>query len=284
MLSVKLHNNTLSLPDSWEDLTPVEYIKILHILNTEYFRSVAQLKILYMLTGYKISRKNLTTEKRDIINNNLRNLASLITFPFGDGIINHNLKRNPIPFIRIGLRKIHGLKFDIGEFTKTNITAIQFADAYELAKDYQNTSSQESLYLLTAILYPGKRIHSEVIHSDYASKFKNVDIAILKGVHFWFTSVIRYFMDDEIYGLLFKGEQIKDEDYISLGMKETILGLSEKGYGDIDKVSSLNVLDFFDLQIKNLKQIIQDALAKGAKTENIAKELNINYSTIMRLC
>jgi len=109
-----------------------------------------------------------------------------------------------------------------------------------------------------------------------------VDHVIKFGIIFWFTGIVKYYTEHPIYSLLFKSEKSTDETSgkVSLGMNEITLALQKEGYG---KPDTMNLNDYFDAQIKFLKDTINKALADDVKPEKISGKTGIPLSTIQKL-
>lgn len=236
------------------------------------------------------SRPEPETESqlRENITYNLVSLSEKIAFPWrhenGQTIINTMMLRNPIPSIRIRSKKIQGLYFNIGIITQTNITARQFADAFDICTAYAKSQDSRLLNILCAILYPGKHNHSQAVNSNYHERFARASFIVRYAVYFWFTGVIAYFVNHPVYSLLFSGSTSNNPDRISLGLSESILQLSLTGFGSIPEMSNQPVIIFFDAQVKSLKKTISDAMGKGVKKEELPALLNLSISQIDSLC
>jgi hypothetical protein len=95
--------------------------------------------------------------------------------------------------------------------------------------------------------------------------------------------VALFFQEHEIYSVLFdavNSDKAKSEDYISLGVQEIILELETAGHRD---VRNMGLLDFFDAQVKLLKDRIADAKSGGSSVADIVKKTGLSINTITRL-
>ncbi|MCL1942547.1 MAG: hypothetical protein FWF54_03235 [Candidatus Azobacteroides sp.] len=227
-------------------------------------------------------------KQREIINFNLLKLSEQLDFAFHvedmQIIPNHKFKKNPIPFIRICNRKYQGKKFDLDITAKTNISAREFADAYDLfaaiGKMPSDEEKEECINQLCAILYPKLENHKENLVSGHIKNMEKVNPILKFGIVFWFNGIIDFYTTHPIYSILFKKNQEPDSSKIRLGMNEVVLFLQKEGYGNPD---DMNLNDYFDSQIKSLKDSVNMALAKGAKIEEIARETGIGISIINQL-
>ncbi|GEM_PF-646066 len=226
-------------------------------------------------------------ERREMINSNLIILSEQIKFPLREGRdgweVNNCFNRNPIPWIRPRLRKYTGKQFDVGIIIRTNITAREFADCFDIVKAFASTRSGECLNALCAILYPRYSDHNRNIASNHYKNFERVSYPVRYGVMIWFTGIVRYFTEHPIYCVLFSGSGEQHEEKISLGMSETIMHLSLVGFGTTAEMERVSVVDYFDMQVKALKKMIADARGGGATLDDIAKATKLSYAVIEQL-
>lgn len=262
------------------------------LVSIKYFFKLFPYRFCYLsglIREWKnIHSQNPDLDEREIINTNLLMLSEQITFPLRPaktGLeINNRFSRNPLPEIRIGNKKFKGKQFDIGIIIRTNITAREFTDCFDILKAFSETKSEECLNSLCSILYPLLPEHAQNITSNHHRNFTRVHYAIRYSILIWFTGIIQYFMDHPIYKVLFTGTSPDPgSEKISLGMGETIMHLSLSGFGTKTEMENTSVVDYFDLQVKSIKKMIADARSAGAKTEDIVKATKLPYTTIEKL-
>lgn len=282
------------LPECWEDLTPEQYVytvtRLLELMAHQCTLVDFHIALLLKFTGYRPSIRLRPTrpEVKVVINENLVRLSELITFPLRTGHkgteVNNLFRRNPLPEIRIRRTKYKGKQFDIGIVLRTDITAREFADAFDAVRAFAETRSEECLNTLCAILYPALPDHTKNMNSGHYREFYRVNYAIRYSILIWFTGIVQYFSEHPIYRILFSGDrQEEDTARISLGMGETIMHLSLSGFGAKTEMENISLVDYFDLQVKSVKKMIADARAQGAKTEDIAKHTRLSYNLIEQL-
>lgn len=293
------HKSKLLLPEDWSDLRPKQQKKAFRLLIDVFSGSLTpfdyQIKMLLMITGYRPKKRLIAALKKscmryfcsksrylsyledqriysDNIQHNLIRLAESITFAFeldGKTIIpNYHFKDNPFP--KISSKSPHFVR----NFTiDTNLTARQFSDCRdcmaELNGDIEPAFRQHLMCKMAQILYS--------ISYEDACKLAP---EMLFGITFWFTSIVHYFQHHPAYGILFQSSKKEDEDKISLGLSEVILYLKKEGYSDSQ---DMNLMEFFDAQIKSLKDNLSKAIAEGAKIEELAKRTGLSYSIINKL-
>lgn len=184
-------------------------------------------------------------------------------------IPNYNFSENP--FCKISKKPpVFTRKYTVD----TNITAKQFSDCLDLLKELNSDLDDETRkYLLVKL--------AEVLYKITYKQAEQLKEEILLGISFWFTGIVLFFQKHPIYSILFSSTKVEDEDdKIKLGMSETILHLLKEGYAD---TPGMNIVDFFDAQIKSLKDSISSSIAAGVKIEEIAQKTGLDYSTINRL-
>jgi hypothetical protein len=296
MKTIQLQKSTIDLPDSWEDLSFREKLFTFEILSQLFSNAIspeiARLKMLIEYTGYKPSTTLIIreSEEREIINFNLLKLSEELTFAFSleeNRIIpDYSFKTNPIPYIKIGECRYYGKRFELDITAKTDVTAREFADCFDLLSAQRNMESdsdrEECVNQICAILYPMLENYNLNLVSDHHKSMQSIHPAIKFGIIYWFTGIVKFYTEHPVYEVLFKRNGVPDDDNlkIRLGMNEIILSLQKEGYGSPE---TMNLNDYFDAQVKYLKDKINNALSKGAKIEDINQQTGIPLSTIIKL-
>ncbi len=224
---------------------------------------------------------------RDIINYNLFRLSEHIAFAFTlEGNLlkwNREFYKNPFPYIRVRGKKYKGKKFirDIAPFT--DITTREYCDCCELYAGYYSFEDPDEkdrcLNKLISILYPALANYQENLVSEHSELISELCPEIKFGIMYWFAGIIEYYTTHPVYSILFKANQEKD-DKLTLGMNETVLMIKRKGYPSI---ADDTVNDYFDSQIKILKDDLSSALASGVKIEELAKQTGLSMDAINRM-
>lgn len=300
MKEIELPDRKLCIPESWEDLNMRQFIFALELLQELSVGMItpdtARFELLFFITGYiqskKFKSKNYPPEEAENIQLNLINLAELMNFIFrkeGDVLLpNDVFLNNPFPFIAIGTKKYQGKIFDRGYIPKTDISALEFSDALDIyismSKNNKNEKFvEECINTICAILYPYKNDHRENMRSAHVKRMKKLHPTIRYGIVLWFSGLIRFFTQHPIYGVLF-GTEPEDSTKVSVGMYECVLAVSESGYGDVTTIENQNLISFFDMQVKNLKNVVSKAIAQGIDKIKLANEMKLPLTTIERLC
>lgn len=238
---------------------------------------------------YKVIWKENNQPKRrdrDVINHNLYRLSEKLDFAFSieDNQIKwkRNFYQNPIPTIQIGNSSYEGRKFVMDFAPFTNITAREYADCFDLYAAYYKVKDKEDreryLDKMISILYPCTPNYQENMVSNHIEQIRTLSPGMKFGVLFWFSGIVEYYTNHPIYSILFRKEETDEENYYSLGMDEVIFMIEKKGY-EID----CNLNDFFNKQIKILKDDLSEAVSKGVEKSELANKTGLNINDINRL-
>jgi hypothetical protein len=295
MKEIKLNKSTIKLHSCWEDLNFKQKLFAFGILirvMTGDLKSqpyTGLFGLLIEFTGYRPSRKYL--KQREIINFNLLRLAEQMQFVFTIDreehkiIPQYNFKTNPFPFIKIGRKKYYGKRFELDISAKTDITAREFVDCSELLSMIDKMKSeeekQECINQLCAILYPRTRDYTQNMVSGHNKTMQKVNRIIKFGIVYWFTGIYKFYTEHTVYSLLFKRNENREEneDKVRLG-NEVILMLQREGYGLPD---NMNLNDYFDAQLKHLKDVINKALGEGLSIGKLSQKTGISIDVINKL-
>lgn len=292
----------LQLPETWEDLTHKQVIYAFGLLLRMFANEITpfqfQLLMLIKITGYKPRRysivrrffrwmwiitrkgsrfyKDLKSSEEEIKENigfNLIQLAETIDFAFtleeNKIITKFDFKRNPFEYL-----SDTPPYFNRNYVVETNLTARQFSDALDLIIALEQTDDETAKNVLIDkiiyILYFGN-IRLEKL--SYAVKF---------GILSWFRSVADFFRHHPTFCVLYpsQGDDSDDDEKISLGLTEVILFLKKSGYADS---ADMNLIDFFNAQIKSLKDKISEALASGIKEDELSQKTGLDPWVIHKL-
>ena len=305
--TIPLNKSTLSLPSCWEDLNFKQLLTtfgvIMRLFSGELTPVQARIELLLRYTGYKPNPWITKPETRENINFNLLKLSEQIDFAFtveepeslpsggkeiaGTITPNYTFKRPPVPYIKIGRKKYHGKRFLLDLTAKTDITAREFVDCYDLLRasgEVENNGQKEELVnQICAILYPKNKNHTENLVSGHIEAMQKVNPVIKYIILYWFTGIVKFYTEHPRYSILFAGKKTESEESthkISLGMNEVCLFLQREGYGISD---AMNLNDYFDAQVKALKDSISKACAEGAKIENISQQTGLSFYQVEQL-
>jgi hypothetical protein len=295
MKKIQLNNGaSIDLPDCWEDLTREQILFTGEVLNRLFSGTItpgqARIEMLIRYTGYRPSRKITDPDEREIINFNLLKLSEQLNFAFAveENVIHpdFSFKRNPLPELTIDGQTYPGKIFNLDITAKTNITAKEFSDAFDLFvalnKMAGEAQKEECLNQLCAILYPASASHRENLISGQIEKMRKIGAVEKFIILSWFTGIVRFYTGHPVYSIIFERNK-KSEDSgekINIGMNEILLTLQKEGY---ENPNTMNLNDYFDAQLKYLKDIIHKALGDGIKPEKLSAQTGIPLSTINKL-
>jgi hypothetical protein len=303
MINIKLNGKaSIDIPDSWEDLNFKEKLFAFEILSRVISGDlkaephVALVKLLIKFTNYKPSKRfnrpDPTSEEspRDNINLNLLRLAERIKFIFiideddRQIIPQYDFKTNPFPAIKIGRKKYSGKRFELDITAKTDITAREFVDCFDLlsamARLENDDDKQECINQICAILYPANLNYTQNMVSGQNRNMRKLHPLVKFGIVYWFTGIVKFYTEHPTYCILFKGNPSEDgSDKIKLS-NEVVLMLQREGYGLPDH---MNLNDYFDAQIKHLKDVVNKAMAEGLTIYQLSEKTGIDISTINKL-
>jgi hypothetical protein len=228
--------------------------------------------------------------ERELIDLGLLRLAEQIDFVYAIDSENkkiiprYTFRSNPVPYLKIGGRRFYGKRFNVDVNASTDITARCFVDTLDLLilmdKVTDRENKDECVNKICAILYPALADHNENILSGHSCLMRRVDPVIKFGIVYWFTGIVQLYREHSVYRVLFDrvasiGADSKET--LSVGMNEIALFLKKEGYGD---PNCMNLTDYFDAQVKALKDYISKALADGIKPLVLQQKTGIPTATI----
>lgn len=288
MKKVQLNNGTIELPEDWMELTEAQRVAGFENLALVLAKLMTpfewQCRMLLVITGYKPSRTQFSQDERDRINENLVRLAEMLNFAFtieedenGKGILHINYEMHDCPVHIFGDTGVQPL-FVRDRIIDTNLTAGIYSDAYELLQmvNDKDNSPEDTHYYMLKLAQTLWRVDSQSTAAPEPCAGE------LLAVTVWFTGIVLFFQEHAIYGVLYEGgdQEKKAEDHISLGIQDTILELTMAGHPD---ARSMPLTEFFDMQVKMLKDRILEAKAEGTSVSDIAKKSKMPLATILRL-
>ena len=277
MRVIPLNKGSLELPTDWTELNKncqrAGWEMLLRVMSGEMEPFVWQVNMLRLITGY--TPKHPTEN----ILENLRRLAELLTFAFHveeDNKVVLNYEMHDCPVQLFGNKGIQPY-FIRDRIVSTNLTAGMYADGLQLLEMLNDESNTEDdrLYYLT-------KLAQVLWRMEMNARAPEPTPGELLAVTVWFTGVVLFFQEHDVYSVLFDAKKANDkpDDYISLGVQEIILEIASNGRPD---ARDMNLLEFFDAQIKLLKDRIADAKSDGADTSDIIKKTGLPLNTILRL-
>lgn len=290
MKRIQTSGKDLLLPEDWMEISEKQRRKGFELLALVMAGALDpfewQLHMLIEITGYKPSRatrRALLGYKqhtvRDTVIENLRRLAECLDFAFSieENKVQIKYDMHDCPF---ELFKGKGVQphFIRDRLIETNLTAGIYAEATQILSmvNDKDNDDDDRLYYMSKLAKTLWRVETNA-HAPEPTPVE------LLAVTVWFTGVALFFQEHDTYSVLFdavKSEKEKPEDHISLGVQEIILELETAGHRD---VRNMGLLDFFDAQVKLLKDRIADAKSGGSSIADIVKKTGLSINTITRL-
>lgn len=290
MKRIQTSGKDLLLPEDWMEISEKQRRKGFELLAAVMAGAMDpfewQLYMLFEITGYKPSRatrRALLGYKqhtvRDAVIENLRRLAECLDFAFSieDNKVQIKYDMHDCPF---KLFRDKGVQphFIRDRLIETNLTAGIYAEATQILSmvNDKDNDDDDRLYYMSKLVKTLWRVETNA-HAPEPTPVE------LLAVTVWFAGVALFFQEHDTYSVLFdavKSEKEKPEDYISLGVQEIILELETAGHRD---VRNMGLLDFFDAQIKLLKDRISEAKSGGSSVADIVKKTGLSINTVTRL-
>ena len=290
MKRIKTSGKDLLLPEDWMELSEKQRRKGFELLAAVMAGAMDpfewQLYMLVEITGYKPSRATRRAlfgykqhTVRDTVIENLRRLAECLDFAFTieDRDVKIKYEMHDCPF---DLFKGKGVQphFVRDRLIETNLTAGIYAEATQILSMVNDKDNDDAdrMYYMTKLAKTLWRVEMNA-HAPEPTPVE------LLAVTVWFTGVVLFFQEHDIYSVLFDStgsDKSKSEDYISLGVQEIVLELETSGHRD---VRNMGLLEFFDAQIKLLKDRIAEAKSGGSSVADIVKKTGLSINTITRL-
>lgn len=154
-----------------------------------------------------------------------------------------------------------------------SLTALQFIEARNLINGPFN-----QLPLLAAILYYPDRYSSDGAH-QLAGTFKLLPDEILQEIAFNFQAFVNFLFTRTEFKLLTEPKNTK-VSAISTGALESLYNLSSDGYGNIDTVEHLNIIQYLAILRKKLIDTVRSLDAAKLNKAKIAEETGLSITTI----
>lgn len=167
-----------------------------------------------------------------------------------------------------------------GQLAHTDMTASQYVAATQLMSmlvSGQDTEyPDEVLSSLVSVLYPSPEGSTQIRTAGHIPYLEKIAVMLnFRAVSEWISRI-------EKYDLLFhRSEGLRYHS--PLGMESALYTLSEKGYGDIDKVGSMNVFTYLDVLLKQTIDSIHSLHSCKMKPGDIASELNLSVDQVLSI-
>lgn len=179
-----------------------------------------------------------------------------------------------IPVIEVNKKKLHSYTINASmDRLTTNLTASQYIDACELI-----SGEEKTLPILASVLYFEGKYSSEKAH-ERSWMFKSLPVEVLEAIAFNFISFNNFLLKSPAYSILCAGSKT-EKNVMSLGPVESLYNLASDGYGDLETVRQMNVLEYLDLNKKKTIDAIRSMNEAKIKVIEIATKTGLPISTI----
>ena len=207
--------------------------------------------------------------------------------------LNFDLTRNLLPQVRNGKAVLQGPVFNTADGDiDTNLKAGQYLDALEYFNAWSNGRNPKYLDAFIGCLYKYIPQGSEILPPEKGESQPTAgegvipDLSLKKtkdALIMVFLYIQQTFVNDPIFGILFTGNSSSTGKKLSLGNSEAIYQVVEAGYGSQKEVSEMNIRDFFNIQIRIIKNNV--AILRGQKKNSaeISKELNLPLEIVQNI-
>jgi len=198
---------------------------------------------------------------------------------------NLNIKQNLLPSIKIGNVTLNGPVFNIDEngIIETDLVAGEWLDANE----YMQALGSNAKYLcnIASCLYRNRsKEYSTYEAQKNAQLFKNANPEELKAVWLILSAIQRFVFNYPPYSVLFIEEKsVSNVNKINIGASELIYQMTKDGFGQLNNIVNMPVIDFLNIQVKTLADAVKSLRAAGKKNNDIANSLKIDVSTVLKL-
>lgn len=160
-----------------------------------------------------------------------------------------------------------------------SLTARQYVEASE--RLYGLSDNNALLPLLAAILYAPGTYSDRWAHGN-ASRFSSLDAATLQAIALNFQAFILLLFTKTHFSMLWSrdNKDTPNKNRISVGIKEGIYNLSEDGYGDIDKVGGMPLIEYLEILRKKKIDAVKAMHDAEMNIAEIAEKTGLDIQTI----
>ncbi len=271
-------NQQLTISNSWEGLTPAQYIHLVEWLQQmtlgEMSYDEVRLHLLCDVAGWDLRR----VKDEDALANLLA-MAERITFPLtadGDRLeLNLNWFAQLLPSVVIGGTAYRGYRADMKHGALyCSLTALQYIEARELI----NRGAQ-TLPLLAAILYcPGDYDSGKAM--QLADTMARLPATTLSAIQWNFLAVHTFLMTRPPFSLLTRFEQKPSTATIVTDSTDSLYDLCADGVGNHREVELMNMLTYLRLLRKKTIDGVRQMRQAKMDTPTISTETGLPLEVI----
>ncbi len=319
MLEIAFNNHAYRIPDRWEELTPQQFIHLVGLLRgfTRGELSTETVRALFFLDAAGLKLKRIHNQEQvDRFAENVYRIADQLNFmfrieyenkkafsAFSEGtrkvlyrilpeeladdsaeiraarklkkhrVIDAVVGKNLIPEVPLRRNTIRGYTFDqTGNLLQFDLTAGDFIDACTVYDQFSETGDPVYLDLITAALYGNPPIET----------IRKIDPDTKAAILFNFQSNLLFLQENTDYAVLWwtQPEKSKKKATNRLGFSDSLYTIAKAGYGDLQGLKELPVIDFLNLLIKELRDAV---LALKESKKNNAEIAEATHLTLAQV-
>lgn len=215
----------------------------------------------------------------DKIAENIQLIAKQFDFLFDDDEPSLSFYKFFIDSIRIKGKRYKCSFFIDKGIPITDISSSQFSDSLELYNLYSKTNDESYLNMLISALFVNNEKSNTRSISKNSKHINRINQITKISILFQFRSLLEYVMQN--YSLLFSNET--NDEKFSLGFSETLYETSKGGYGNIESVSSMNLFDFLQIQLKIRIDDLKELKTSGMKIFEISQKTGIPITQLNQI-
>lgn len=163
-----------------------------------------------------------------------------------------------------------------------SLTARQYTDASECLHGL--VSNRDLLPLLAATLYQPSGYSPQWAH-DNALRFASLPDATLEAISLCFQAFVLFLFTKTHFNLLWQKENGKEtlKARLSVGLKDGIYTLSEDGYGDINTVGNMPLIEYLEILRKKKIDAVRTMHSADMKMTDIVEKTGLSIDVINKI-
>lgn len=179
-----------------------------------------------------------------------------------------------VPTLQVGKTKRNGYRIGTMHDTLTcSLTALQYLEAKQVA-----SGRRDQLPLLASILYQDGVYQSDKAQMD-SRLFEKLPDRVLQAVGLNFIAFNNYLFKRTHFSLLTVAKE-RNNSSIAVGALESLYNLSTDGYGDINTVEQMNLIQYLTINRKKIIESVRSMNDSKVKLTDIASITGLPLTTI----
>lgn len=197
-----------------------------------------------------------------------------------DGVFAANL----IPVINYRRKSLDGYYFDLtGNLLSSNLKADQFIDATIAFDQFLQTGEEVFLDLLVGTLYP-EGVYKSAQVKKTINRVIGIPVETKLAIFFNFQAIQLFLQEFTDYAVLWwKSPTSTAKKDKGLGLGDSLYSLSKAGYGDIQKLQKMSLLEMLNLLVKELRDAVQALQQVEKSPTEIMEATNLTLDQITYL-